>query len=601
MFGNMKSLRKKLMLVVSALLLAPMLIVVVIAQYQSQTVIREKSLALSTRLVQAGTERLDLLLDGMNDLYRSLYLSDNFLQYLRLEASAGGAFVPVSGYAALLGSDFLTGLSTQSDVYSMIYIDARGQVVFATRNEAGSFSEPYSCGLPESYLRLWEEKNDWTEGLRLLPTERHMPSTRLKLGQPPQVYAVARRILNVENAFQPLGVLFITLDLSSLERMAHLIQPDDGSSVLFALPDSSVLYDSTGKYAAGRLPSSLANADGDAVELDGVAYRLAFSAASRDMCRVYLLTPEEVYSAGAMRVSRSILLAALAAVAIVAVVTAVSSRAISRPVERLAAFMDETNLDNLDRRIEISGSDEIARLGRSFNLLMDKLDVSLQNEYRMALQEKEANIRALQAQMNPHFLYNVLQSISSLAAIHHAPQIVSLTSSLGEVLRYTIRNGDALVPLRQEVTHTLHYLSIQKIRLGTRLQYELNVPERLLDYLTPRVSLQPMVENAILHGLEGREETGRLLICAWEEEERLIVEVSDDGVGISSERMEALQKELNDPALWKNQKGGGLGLKNLQSRLKLLYGGKAWVEVESVSGVGTCARMVLPPVREENV
>ncbi|MFR1991896.1 MAG: sensor histidine kinase [Oscillospiraceae bacterium] len=149
---------------------------------------------------------------------------------------------------------------------------------------------------------------------------------------------------------------------------------------------------------------------------------------------------------------------------------------ISRPIETLADTMEHMNLRKLEHRVAVVGNDEIARLSISFNTLMDNLSTSIQNEYEMELLQKRSEIRVLQAQMNPHFLYNVLQSISSLAMLDKVSEIITVSNSLGNTLRYCINSSQPLAPLRDEIAHVTNYLTIQTIRFGDRLRYELSIP-----------------------------------------------------------------------------------------------------------------------------
>ena len=280
------------------------------------------------------------------------------------------------------------------------------------------------------------------------------------------------------------------------------------------------------------------------------------------------------------------------ALILIAVVTAVASGAISRPVEQLAEAMDETQLRHLNQRVTVTGSDEIARLGNSFNTLMDKLELAIYNEYETALQQKNAEIRALQAQMNPHFLYNVLQSMAAMADLHQIPELSVMAAALGKTLRYNISGKEPLVTLRDEIAHAENYLTIQKIRFGDRLHDQVNVPEYVMDHLVPRVSIQPMVENAIIHGFESSGQTGNISISAWEEKRQLIIEVADDGRGIPEDQLAALQAALEENSgLAENQ---GIGIQNLNTRLRLLYGAAGTLTIDSEEGTGTVVHIIIP-------
>ena len=305
-----------------------------------------------------------------------------------------------------------------------------------------------------------------------------------------------------------------------------------------------------------------------------------------------VLFPHNCFNCSVAQIGIRLFAAAVFALILIAVVTAVASGAISRPVEQLAEAMDETQLRHLNQRVTVTGSDEIARLGNSFNTLMDKLELAIYNEYETALQQKNAEIRALQAQMNPHFLYNVLQSMAAMADLHQIPELSVMAAALGKTLRYNISGKEPLVTLRDEIAHAENYLTIQKIRFGDRLHDQVNVPEYVMDHLVPRVSIQPMVENAIIHGFESSGQTGNISISAWEEKRQLIIEVADDGRGIPEDQLAALQAALEENSgLAENQ---GIGIQNLNTRLRLLYGAAGTLTIDSEEGTGTVVHIIIP-------
>lgn len=579
------------------LLAVPMMIVAAIAQYQSQSVIREQSLTLNTRLAEAGVEKLETSSAQLDDIYRSIYLNKNFCSYLSNHTRVV-SYSQSMNDANLLENIFLSSLSSRSDLYSIIYIDNEGHLTYATRDEGGYYSDYRTCGLSEGYTKLVEHRDGWTGGLRLLPTDTHMPLRNVRSSTPLYVYTAARRIVNTEDSFEPMGVMFITIDLSDLARLADLILPDQSSTVYICNAEGKVIYDSSGKFTAGSLPSNLsAYLDGEAkreVVMNGKGY-IMVSAKAEDLdWYVLTLIPEAVYTADAMSVSVAILAAAAIALLIAALVTTFTSGTISQPVEQLAEAMADTGIRHLNRRVKVYGSDEIARLGKSFNTLMDHLNTSIQNEYEMELRQKDAAIRALQAQMNPHFLYNVLQSIASMAVLREIPEIATMSNALGRILRYNIKGATTLATVRDETEHVVNYLSIQKIRFGDRLCYEMDVPEYVMNCKLPRVTLQPMVENAIIHGFERQQETGHISICCWMDEEQLVLEVSDDGKGISPARLKAIRKDLDENEGSVTASIHGIGISNLNARLKLLYGDKGKIEIGSDQDVGTVVRILLP-------
>nr|WP_275061539.1 sensor histidine kinase [Diplocloster agilis] len=285
----------------------------------------------------------------------------------------------------------------------------------------------------------------------------------------------------------------------------------------------------------------------------------------------------------------------LGAVIIILVSVAITvyvSGTISRPIEQLATVMNTSGIKNLSNRVEISGQDETAQMGQAFNSLMDHLKDSIEKEYLMAIKQRDTIIKALQEQINPHFLYNVLQSISSMAALHGVSDVVTMANALGNILRYNIRGSDFRASLREEAAHVENYLAIQKIRFGSRLDYQIFIPEYLMNEQIPRVTLQPMVENAIVHGFADKTETGHIYVTAYMREGCLMIEVTDDGNGIEKESLIKLQEELSMPDITMITPAEHIGLSNLNARLKLLFK-KARLEIDSDVHEGTVIRVII--------
>ena len=594
---KVKKLRYKLMIVFLSLMILTLICVIAVTHSKSLSVIREQSLQLNRRLVATGVEKLDTSYTQLNRIYQSVYLNEDFRELLRRQNRS----TSLNSDAELAKNVFLSVLSSRTDLYSMIFIDMQGRLFYATRDEAGFYPDYRSCALPEEYLQQLTHLDEWQSGLRLLPTHEHMPLRSTDTAAP-LVYSAARKIVNTELGFSDAGILFITIDLSDMERLTDLIRPDDSSVTYIANTDGRVIFDSSGERTGGNLPKAfLDRLSGDMLQdvtlRDGKPYVMVWARAEASDWYVLTLIPEAAYAADALHVSTSILVTALIAVFLVIVFTTLTSRMISRPIEDLASVMGQSGLQDLGRRVEIGGNDEIAQLGERFNHLMENLQTSIHNEYELQLQQKEATIRALQAQLNPHFLYNVLQSMGSIALVNGVPEISAMSTALGNILRYNIKGENALTTVRDELAYTRDYLSIQKIRFGDRLDYLIDIPEYIMQGLIPRVSIQPMVENAIIHGFEQRQEPGTICIRGWTADDRLLIEVADDGQGIAPERLAQIRSQLTclddraqTPAL-------GIGIRNLYARLKLLYETAGALRIESEPDVGTVIQIEVPFIK----
>ena len=206
------------------------------------------------------------------------------------------------------------------------------------------------------------------------------------------------------------------------------------------------------------------------------------------------------------------------------------SKDFSSRVELLVKKFRRAETGDLSVSEKISGTDEIAVLDQQFNRMLGKLDQLIKTSYVQKLENKEAQLKNLQLQINPHFLYNTLETISSIAAVKQVFVVCDICGKLGEIFRYSLgKNYGELVPLEQEMTHIKNYMFIQKIRYGDRLQVFYNIDVDAAHVYIPRFILQPIVENAISHGLSNLTSVGTLEVSAFEKKDRLYIEIEDDG------------------------------------------------------------------------
>jgi sensor histidine kinase YesM len=214
-------------------------------------------------------------------------------------------------------------------------------------------------------------------------------------------------------------------------------------------------------------------------------------------------------------------------------------------------------------------------------------------------------IKALKAQINPHFLYNTLETISSLAKIHGVRDISRMTASLSHIFRYSITGEEDTVPLRYEVRSVEHYLRIIQVRYGDRMTFRIDVPEPLLDGKVLKLILQPLVENAVQHGIEPKTGPGQVSVSAALEDGKLRLTVADDGVGIGIDRLMELRRQLESSGEAHRSPAagsGGIGLLNVKERLWLAYRDEASFRLDSVENKGTTIELTLPSeIRNETL
>lgn len=275
---------------------------------------------------------------------------------------------------------------------------------------------------------------------------------------------------------------------------------------------------------------------------------------------------------------------------------------ILQPLKKLMQLMNEIKLgklNNLKKRIFLDGYAEIIVMAGDFNQMLDEIDdlthrllESRTRLYESELVKKQSELAYLQSQINPHFLYNTLESIKGMAVEEGAHNIFNMTKALAMVFRYSIKGTDS-VPLREELKIVKSYIDIQKIRFGSRLEAEYRFPEEILDIKVPKMILQPIVENAIFHGIEPKVGEGLLRLEGDLVENVLHVSIKDNGVGIEDDKLMTLMKSDDQTT--------GIGLENVNNRIKLTYGSEYGVRLHSEAGKGTEVVIMIPVGSEPDV
>ena len=268
------------------------------------------------------------------------------------------------------------------------------------------------------------------------------------------------------------------------------------------------------------------------------------------------------------------------------------SRQIVRPIRSLNDAMAAVEEGDLDVRMEVPGTDEISQLSGRFNRMTQRLKANLEDSLRQQQELGDAQIRMMQAQLNPHFLYNTLDTVKWLGKINQVPEVATISADLADILRSSI-SADEFVTLREEMELLERYVEIQRIRFPGKFEYETQVPEELLDVLVPKLMIQPLVENAIIHGFEDGSH-GHIQVSALQRGQELVLDIRDDGCGMSRESMERFQSR-QEP-----RSGRHYGLYNVDAILRLHYGAEHGITfLPPAGGKGTHIRVILPISRRK--
>lgn len=264
---------------------------------------------------------------------------------------------------------------------------------------------------------------------------------------------------------------------------------------------------------------------------------------------------------------------------------------ISRPVRKLSEVTDQVAKGNLEVRSDVQGGSEMAVLSQSLNTMIDKINELLEQVTEEQIRLRKAEFELLQSQINPHFLYNTLDAIVWLAESGEHKKVVSMVGSLSDFFKTSLNQGRDVVSIREELQHVRSYLEIQQVRYQDILNYEIQVPEELEQYRIPKITIQPLVENALYHGIKNKRGPGKITISGRCEGESFVLLIEDNGIGMTPERLQQITEEIENenPA-----ERDIYGLYNVNERIRLNFGEKYGISIESTYGEGTIVTVLLP-------
>jgi two-component system sensor histidine kinase YesM len=269
---------------------------------------------------------------------------------------------------------------------------------------------------------------------------------------------------------------------------------------------------------------------------------------------------------------------------------------IARPIKLLRNTIKVVEQGNFDIQAKIERSDEIGELGKDFNIMVQKIKELLQLIIEEQQNKRKSELKALQAQINPHFLYNTLDSVIWMAEDRQHQQVIEMAAALAKLFRISISGGREIISIGEEVEHVRQYLIIQKMRYKDRLDYEICVPEDLFPYRTVKIILQPLVENAIYHGIKNSPSPGKIIIDGSICYNGIELKVKDNGVGMSAEVLARIMEDTQGERAFVRR---GVGVRNVDERIKLYFGKNYGIQFFSSEGEGTEVRIRLPAIREE--
>ncbi|GMK38689.1 histidine kinase [Paenibacillus sp. CCS19] len=430
-------------------------------------------------------------------------------------------------------------------------------------------------------------------------------------------YSVSKRVVSIHRKViaipsdEQIGTLSIDINTSVIDAICEQLYDNTKEQLYLLSKDGTVVYgpnsaeiglswhDTEGTALLQRVSgsgSSVSNSDTfrgvyvyDQLELNGLDWTIV------------KLIPNSTLQAGTRQVTMVNTVVLTVSGIIVAIVAVFISFWITSPIRKLTEYANRIQSGELDIDIRLNRTDEIGALARRFRLMMETINNLVLREYRLEIANKTNELKALQAQVQPHFLYNALQMIGTSALQSGAPGVYQLVMLLGKLMRYSMSGSNKPVALAQEIEHTTAYLELQQQRFGDKLQYGIDMAPDTGMLPVPRMILQPLAENVFKHAFDPAGGVMRVIVQALRRDEQLLISVENDGPPISESRLDELRSLIHQQSERSDQEH--IGLSNVLSRLRLNCGEEASMTLEGGTngGLRVTLHVPIPQESEEEV
>ncbi|QGH36011.1 HAMP domain-containing protein [Gracilibacillus salitolerans] len=389
------------------------------------------------------------------------------------------------------------------------------------------------------------------------------------------------------------GVILIDLKLDFIKNIIESIKLGKSGFVFITDENGKVVYAPVNDIVYRIHPSWLQNENSSPVEqtIKGNNYQIIYNTISDIGWKVAGVFSLDETTEVVSEVQKLTFVIALITLLVGSIFSLFFASMITKPVNKLKTLMGNVEEGRFDLRFHSKYTDEIGQLGKSYNKMIDEIERLIELVYKEQKSKREAELEILQAQIKPHFLYNTLDTIQWMADEYHATKITELVSALTTLFRIGLNKGKEFITVEEEVEHVKSYLIIQMTRYESKLEYEISMNESLKDYQVLKLILQPLVENAIYHGIRNKRGKGKILINIDTQDGKLLFAVHDTGIGMKSDTLREINNYLKEND---SNESKGYGLFNVNERIKLSYGTDYGLEVYSEFKKGTTIYAILP-------
>ena len=581
--GRFSGIQSVIFATVAILVLSAVVIVTGVSMRFTNTSIFENSSQYTQTIIQQMNQNIDSYIDYMENIAYLISSNEDVQDYLFSDE------IDSEGRYRIL-KQFETILDSRSDIRNVGIISKSGRMLI--NNGSKSVNHDLNINTQEWYTQALNSP----EGATL--TSSHVQ--HIISGERPWVITLSRGIRDRSGSGEKEGVFFIDLNYSAISGLCDQSTVGTKGYAFILDAKGNIVYHPQQQQLYNELQteniSLIMDTDEDTV-LTGTGNNGKLYSISRSdktgWTVVDCTNVRELLSKS--RQAQSIyVLTAVVLVIVALLFSRFMARSITLPIQKLRDSMKKVQEGDFSvSDVVVDSRNEIGSLTKSFDVMTRRIQELMEQNVHEQEQKRKSELKALQSQINPHFLYNTLDSIIWMAEGKKNEEVVLMTASLARLLRQSISNEDEVVPIANEVEYARGYLTIQKMRYKDKLEFQIDVDPSILHIPLIKLVLQPIIENAIYHGLKYKESKGLLIIKGFPKDGNAVLQVIDDGVGMDEETLAHIYDRHKV-----NYHSNGVGVYNVQKRLKLYYGEDYGIAYESTPGKGTTATITIPGRQE---
>ncbi|KTD85259.1 sensor histidine kinase [Paenibacillus etheri] len=555
------------------------------------------------------------LLNNLAVLLEELYTDvDNMTKIFAYEGNLGNPFLKYMAVSEM-DADTYYDIANEEFSYFFANINKSSYIIASIIVQKSNEETPFFLSLNNTALKSGYRfaEHDWYKNIKenkrkLTVIRTNVPDYLVNLNQHKEVLTFARNIYDIRNItdIRDLGTILIHLDLSTIRHLFERYVNSMDEIFYILDQDGFVIYDNQSRltgdifpYFGNIFPDITDSPEGKRVVMLTESNLMNYMTVPSLGWKVVSFLPKSKLDKGLSLIRRDIILITSVSTAVLLLTIMLISQQYLKRLLAINKSIRKMETGDFSTPVRATGNDEIHQLGNSIDNMRQRLKEYIEISYVSQLRLQEAELKALQMQINPHFLYNTLEVIRMKATLNNDPTVAKMIKILADIFRWNVKDRDAVVSIEEEFMYTSIFLDLQRIRYGDRLVTTIDLPADLHSMGILKLILQPLVENAVVHGFRNKEDTCKIHITCRRIDGDIQIDVHDNGEGISEDELSAIAQQIIGTGSFSatNETDEHVGIRNVHDRVAIVFGQPYGLSLTSVMGQGTTVSIRFPAIK----